>query len=85
MILTRPNCRSLKRIVGDGNCLFRSLCYIITGSEEQHLALRAAIVHHMLSVPHMFVGHGPDGQPNYITLMCHPHRYDTVGDFWNGL
>ena len=27
-ILTRPDCRSLKRILGDGNCLFRSLSYI---------------------------------------------------------
>ena len=76
-LLTRPDCRSLKRIVGDGNCLFRSLCYIITGSEEQHFALRTAIVQHMLSVPHMFVGHGTDGQPNCISLFCHPHHYDS--------
>ena len=25
------------RIVGDGNCLFRALAHIITGSEEQHM------------------------------------------------
>ena len=35
-ILTRPDCRTLRKIVGDGNCLFRSLSYIITGSEDQH-------------------------------------------------
>ena len=32
--LTRPDIRSLKRIQGDGNCLFRALSYIITGYEE---------------------------------------------------
>ena len=58
--------------------MFRSLCYIITGCEEQHLALRTAILRHMLSVPHMFVGHGPDGQPNCITLTCHPRHFGSV-------
>ena len=72
-ILTRPDCRSLKTIKGDGNCLFRALCYyIITGSQQQHFALRSAIVYHMLSFPHLFVGNGPDGQANCITLYSHP-------------
>ena len=42
--LTRPDMHSLKRIQGDGNCLFRALSYIITGSEEQHMAVRNAIL-----------------------------------------
>ena len=37
---------TFRQIVGDGNCLFRALCFIITGSEEQHMQLRAAIVSH---------------------------------------
>ena len=77
-ILTRPDSRTLKKIVGDGNCLFRSLSYIITGNEDQHLTLRRAIIRHMLSIPHMLIGYGSDGQPNCITLMCHPARYDSV-------
>ena len=80
-ILTRPDCRSLKRIVGDGNCLFRSLCYIITGSEQQHFALRTAIIYHILSFPHLFVGSGADGLPNCITLYSHPRRYNTVEEY----
>ena len=36
MILTRPDMRSLRSIGGDGNCLFRALCYIISGSEAKH-------------------------------------------------
>ena len=80
-ILTRPDCRSLKRIVGDGNCLFRSLCYIITGSEEQHFALHTVIVQHMLSIPLMFVGYKTDEQPNCISLSCHPHCYESVEEY----
>ena len=80
-ILTRPDCRSLKKIVGDGNCLLRALCYIITGSEQQHFALRSAIVYHMLSFPHLFVGDGPDGQSNCITLYSHPRRYNSVEEY----
>ena len=39
-----------KSIMGDGNCLFRSLSFIITGSEDQHLLLQGAIVRHMREV-----------------------------------
>ena len=38
---------SVHRVPGDGNCLFHSLCYAITGSERQHFRLRRAIVTHM--------------------------------------
>jgi len=37
VILTGPDSScSLKSIGGDGNCLFQALCYIISGSEDQH-------------------------------------------------
>lgn len=32
-----------KNIEGDGNCLYRALCYSITGSENDHLILRKLI------------------------------------------
>ena len=35
------------RVEGDGNCLFYSLCYIITGSIREHLTLRSLIVQHL--------------------------------------
>ena len=66
VILTRPITSSLKKIGGDGNCLFRSLCYIITGSQAQHFELRTAIVAHMLSIPHLLCGLGSDGHRNYF-------------------
>ena len=80
-ILTCPDCRSLKRIVGDGNCLFRALCYIITGSEQQRFDLRSAIIYHMLSFPYLFVGNGADGLPNCITLYSYPRGYNSVEEY----
>ena len=41
--LTRPDMRTVKRIEGDGNCLFRAFSYLITGSESQHMAVRLDI------------------------------------------
>ena len=40
---------SMRRVSGDGNCLFCALCYIITGSDGQHLLLRRRIIEHMRS------------------------------------
>ena len=42
-----PELSTLKSIVGDGNCMFRALSYLVTGSEEQHGAVRNRIVQHM--------------------------------------
>ena len=44
---------SIRSIRGDGNCFFRSLSYIITGSEEQHESVRLAIVRHMRAFGHL--------------------------------
>ena len=66
VVLTRPDLHSLKSIGKDGNCLFRALCYIISGSEDQHLQLRAAIVAHMRSIADLVSGIGPDGNRNYL-------------------
>ena len=45
--LTHP--ASVHEVDGDGNCLFRALCYIITGSDDQHLLLRRRIVEYIRS------------------------------------
>ena len=39
--LTSPH--RVKSILGDGNCLFRSFSYLITGTEQQHGHVREAI------------------------------------------
>ena len=79
VILTRPDLRSLRSIGGDGNCLFRALCYIISGSEGQHEDLRSAIVAHMLSIPELVCGTGPDGNRNY--LVTYDDGYSSVEDY----
>ena len=66
VILTRPNTASLHRISGDGNCLFCSLCYTITGSEAQHFELRSAIVAHMVCISNLLCRLGSDGHCNYL-------------------
>ena len=43
-------------INGDGNCLFRTLSFIITG-EEQHTLVHEAILHHMLQIAHFMLSH----------------------------
>ena len=53
--LTCP--RTTHSIKGDGNCLFRTLSFIITGSEEQHTLVHEAILHHMLQIAHFMLSH----------------------------
>ena len=79
VILTRPDICSLQSIRGDGNCLFRALCYIVTGSEEQHFLLRSSIIAHMLRMPHLLCGIGPDGLRNY--LVTYQGGYTSVEDY----
>ncbi|XP_052276203.1 uncharacterized protein LOC127875286 isoform X2 [Dreissena polymorpha] len=52
-------------IIGDGNCFFRSLSYIITGSESQHFQVRKAVCAHMHVIPIQKVMHSP----------CQIHEY----------
>jgi len=78
VVLTRPNKRRLRSIVGDGNCLSRALSYIITGSEDQHSIVQSLIVSHMLSIPHMLIGRGPDGLANYANGM---QSHDNIEDY----
>ena len=51
-----PDARIGKHIRGDGNCLFRSFPYLITGSEDEHDAVRVAIVSYMLTIGRFLVG-----------------------------
>ena len=57
VLLTRPDMRSVRQISGDGNCLFRAFSYILTGSEEQHMAIRLAILDHLINNAQYFLGH----------------------------
>ena len=37
--------RKLYCIIGDGNCFFRALSYIIYGMEDNHCVVRSTLVH----------------------------------------
>ena len=54
--LTRSNFQTVQRIMGDGNCLFRSFAMIITWSQDHHLAVRVAILKHMQAIGHLLLG-----------------------------
>ena len=54
-ILTRPH-RS-RNVEGDGNCLFRAFAKIITGSEQDHYAMRISILSYMITIGHLLLGH----------------------------
>ena len=67
--LTRPDMRSIRHMYGDGNCLFRAFSYILTGSEDQHLAVRYAALDHMINNAQYFLGHhltGHNSVQSYI-------------------
>ena len=74
VILTLPDTCHLRRIGGDGNCLFRALSFIITGSESQHFEIRSSIVAHMFNVPELLTGYGADGHHNYLTYYHRGYR-----------
>jgi len=69
--LTRPNLQTLCNVEGDGNCLFRAFSYVITGSEDQHIEVRNALVNYMLLIENYLVGHGEDGNYNYLYPFGH--------------
>ncbi len=56
-ILTRPDRQSVRVMIGDGNCLFRSLSCVLTGSQQHHLLVRSLICNHMSSITHLLLPH----------------------------
>lgn len=69
--LTRPNKRTLRNVLGDGNCLFRALSYIITGTESQHINVRNAILQYMCTIESLLVGYDDSGNYNYLQPFGH--------------
>ena len=57
MPLTRPDMRRVRKIKGDGNCMFRALSAVVTGSQDQHDAIRTKIVQHMRDIAPRMLGH----------------------------
>ena len=79
VILTRPDLRSLRNVQGDGNCLFRALSYVVTGSEAQHMEIRNGIISYMLSIEPLLAGYDSTGHANYLV----PFNFSTVQQYIN--
>ncbi|XP_071943845.1 uncharacterized protein [Antedon mediterranea] len=45
----------ITNITGDGNCFYRAISYIISGTEDNHLLLRRAITNHLLETDDLFI------------------------------
>ena len=71
VILRHPNLRTLHNIQGDGNCLFRAMSYLITGSEKQHLEILNAVLRYMLSIENLLVGYESHGNYNFLQPFGH--------------
>ena len=75
--LTRPH--RVRHILGDGNCLFRSLSYIITGTEAQHLQVREALLNHLVSIEDMMIGHHISGEYSSVVEYIRGANMDRNG------
>ena len=76
-MLTQPDLHSLRNVQGDGNCLFRALSYVVTGSEEQHMEVREGITSYMLSIENLLVGYDSTGHANYLA----PFNVNSVQEY----
>ena len=59
MSLTQPKQKNKQTppIGGDGNCMFISVSYVMTGSQEQHLEVRAKTLEHMETIAPLTLVH----------------------------
>lgn len=44
-------------MMGDGNCMFRSLSFVLSGSQYQHFAVRKLVCNHVYSIERSTLGH----------------------------
>ena len=73
---TRHLPRTVKSILGDGNCLFRSFSYFITGSEEQYRRVREVILNHMVDIGHFMLFHHLPSRYTSIDEYIHDTEMD---------
>ena len=55
--LTAPTARCVQHILGDGNCLFRSLSFVLTGSQQSHMNVCLLICEHMQKIGRLMLSH----------------------------
>ena len=65
LVLKRP--QNTQNIRGDGNCLFRSFSYLITGNQTHYHGVRLAIVAQMRSIQTFIISNGYTSVEQYVT------------------
>ncbi len=55
--LTAPTAPCVQHILGDGNCLFRSLSFVLTGSQQSHMNVHLLICEHMHTISRLMLSH----------------------------
>ena len=70
-----PDPCAIKPIVGDGNCFFRSVSYIITGSELQHMDVRRVVLRY---TPENLDRTWQDNLTKMAIYLRHPHNHCDV-------
>lgn len=79
------SCLSPTDIVGDGACLFRAVCLIYYGRQQEHTNLRRMTINYMCAHEPYFSEFGPAefgksvSFSDYLHKISHPHK--EVGEF----
>ena len=65
----------VRRVRGDGNCYYRAISYIVTGSEDQWRGIKDAVLHLMLINVDLIIQHEAEN-PGYLLDLGHQPRRD---------
>ena len=65
VVLKRP--QNTQNIRGDGNCLFRSFSYLITGNQGHYHSVRLAVVAHMRSIQTFIISNCYTSVEQYVS------------------
>ena len=79
--LNRPNLRTQLRAIGDGNCLFRCLSQIITGSPDQHYEVRMCIIGHMRHIAHLLIAYDGTSVGDDVEAYICATKMDQLGSY----
>uniref|UniRef100_A0A914PCH5 OTU domain-containing protein n=1 Tax=Panagrolaimus davidi TaxID=227884 RepID=A0A914PCH5_9BILA len=75
-----------KDVRGDGNCGYRALSYLLTGSQDFHWQIRMRVMEHVVQNHKMFWMEGADGYPAYVssynTLVKYPKARGVQRKHW---
>ncbi|KAK3096290.1 hypothetical protein FSP39_025381 [Pinctada imbricata] len=71
--------RMTEPVRGDGNCFFRAICSLITGSESDHMDVRKAVTQHVSDHPNLYRTflESRGGMTKYLNVMKQSREWAT--------